>query len=471
MSEATTIILEVSFQQAKHTGNEEASCHGYAFIHEKPKQGAGCPNDTPTSQGYLGEKKNDSQDITLFGYIDAYLGILNDADRKDQPPGWVGPDAILLSKMLPEILEAHPNVTDIYLLEEGKRINSVWRKALDAENLDKVETHLADVITYLRNKNISLVPVQAPPSKKGLKNSELASSMVRDTDKFLRKFSEAKGYWNNKTEVNRLLASSRWYFATDGRTAEKVGDHVVYHMGAPSKEDELVGKPESDSHYSVVFLKEADPSMEFIRIHQLDAAEKAGQVGVAIARLDNIISSGNYALMDEYGEQSIRATRDGAVMLGNTTLSRVLNPPMLSWRAATATQDLENILSDYVNGKLGDQFHETDITDLLYVQEETKKKTITKLDPSIGTGCKSLSVDMKYSTGTHGGIYTTKILLGVDLPRRNTLSALADKEPKVKILTWAVSDVSFRFLTILEVDGEYGIWSGYYSNLRLVIKK
>jgi hypothetical protein len=111
----------------------------------------------------------------------------------------------------------------------------------------------------------------------------------------------------------------------------------------------------------------------------------------------------------------------------------------------------------------------TDITDLLFEKEETSKgKVKCKLKKELGTGVRSIDADIEYDTGKHKGTTTTTLVLDMDLPNRNALSALADRNPTVKVLTVRESDGSFRFASVMEAGDDIGIWSSIYSNLKLI---
>ena len=63
------------------------------------------------------------------------------------------------------------------------------------------------------------------------------------------------------------------------------------------------------------------------------------------------------------------------------------------------------------------------------------------------------------------------LTIGIDLPKRNALSALADKKPRVSLITWRESSFGFRVATIVETDDDIGIYAPSVSNLRMIPSK
>ncbi|MDU7869534.1 MAG: hypothetical protein E7J78_20715, partial [Pantoea sp.] len=93
-----------------------------------------------------------------------------------------------------------------------------------------------------------------------------------------------------------------------------------------------------------------------------------------------------------------------------------------------------------------------------------------KLNPkTITTATRSIEVDGSYAKDAgEDGMMKFLLTLAQDLPDRNTLNALGVEGVKVSLLTWPESGMAVRFATVIEANGDVGIWAGPYSNLQIV---
>jgi hypothetical protein len=287
----------------------------------------------------------------------------------------------------------------------------------------------------------------------------------------------AEGYWKYDSERHPMLANRRMYFNTVAEY-QKPGE---YYLGEHGTEDDLLGKRISDGAYSVVRLKEPDASIEFVRNHTTDLA--CGMDSIIMIRLDQLFSAGTHKEVMRYGTIAMPRANPARLDLNcldeepgpghkRKPLTRECRPPKLAMRAVEALSDLIDKLEMY---KAGDALvTATDLTEILY---ETRDKPVGKkaetvltmeLRPQFVVGFAALEVQANYRVGDGIAQVPVTLTLGIDLLNRNSLKRLEKAYPKVTLLTWLESPTSFRYATVVEADGDVGIWAGVYSNLRMV---
>lgn len=291
----------------------------------------------------------------------------------------------------------------------------------------------------------------------------------------LERISEPKGYWSRTVDVNRMLSKSYWYFNSriDEAALTTPCGRRVYHLGKHGDDDSMLGKPTSEVSYSVVFLKEPEPVLEKIRQH-ISAACGGVAERVIMARLDAIQQPKHYLDIAEHGCLHLEETDGRADLMSpeKVALVKEATPSLRAFSAINYLSSLEMLLALYVAQQsdqetVTDRYVITDITDQFYVREtDAKGKVTVKLLKEIDSSKRSLKPAVNYDTGTHKGSCEVALLLDMDLPSRNTLAALAARDPIVRVITWAESETAFRYATIVEADGEIGIWSSFHSNMR-----
>ena len=281
----------------------------------------------------------------------------------------------------------------------------------------------------------------------------------------------AKGYWNPTVNTNRMLSHRCWYFNAATTVDLKSPDgRYIYHLGSHGPDNTLWGKPDSETSYGVVYLKDKIPVLEQIRAKQRHFIRQ-NMDALFVANLNLITQSGLYREIETYGDRFLypRKLRIDLYSPTNVQLTEEANPPFLAYDAVAALTVLEGLLNEHIAQNVTDHLVYTDITDLLYDRLETKKKVTWKLKSTINNS--SLRVTAGYNIGNGEDTASLNLTMGTDIADRNTLSALAGLHPKVTVITWRESGVAYRFGTIIETADDVGIWCGYYQNVRIVAPK
>lgn len=282
--------------------------------------------------------------------------------------------------------------------------------------------------------------------------------------------SEAKGYWKPKVEINRIIAHSRWYFNTDCKIQYKTSTgHYVYHLGDHGKDDDFLGKPMSDASFSVLYLKEPEPALEALREYQR-GVDVENHNSIMISRLDyvfkptvyqEIVGNGGHFLEHKSHKLDLYNT-------DNLQITKELRPPRLAFNLVEVMSIMSGLLDQAIGDVPAKGIEMTDITETVYEFEEKKGKTTCKIKPDLTSAVKSLSVDVINPINQNST--TIPLTVGMDTPHRNALSALGPRHPRIQIVTWKESNRAFRYATVVTVDGDAGIFAGFYSNIHLLTK-
>lgn len=282
-------------------------------------------------------------------------------------------------------------------------------------------------------------------------------------------YNDSKGYWNPKNDYNRMFSQPRWYFTTnaavDGRSKD---GRYVYHCGAHGPKNEVLGKRVSDHAFSVLFLKEQEPVLEKVR--DLQSEISAGMYSdVVIGYLDKILSASMYSEITTHGNLFLsQATAERDLY---TTDEQLITQECRPARMAFVAVEQLNILEGMLESFIADDdptLVKTDITAYFYEQQEAKGKVTTKLKATVASSTKAIDVVGNYNTTGELKSATVTLTLAIDLPNRNALSALAERNPTVWLVTQRESDVGFRYSVVISAGDDTGIWSSIHSNLRII---
>jgi hypothetical protein len=290
---------------------------------------------------------------------------------------------------------------------------------------------------------------------------------------------DAKGFWNTKTERNRMLSLPNWYFAAYGEeTPTAPGERHTYYIGTIRDDIELIGKAIADASFAVLFLKDRDPVLDIVKQGTQDMHVGRPQ-GVMVGYLDHIFKPSVYDEFKNFGRDLlIKDRRNRRLMTKDKKLVlHEADPPGLAFRLMDHLGLLNDRLRDYLKMSefqdsgyaVKTHLRTTDLTDLIYEKTETKGKVSVKLRTSITSGTRSMKVLGNYRSEKGEDKEMSVVLtLAQDLPDRNTLAALAVEGVKVTLLTWPESTRAIRFAIVIESNGDVGIWAGPYSNLQIL---
>lgn len=473
----TGVVLYPDGGAKPNPGFAGLGIHGYLYREEVPKQGSGLKGWDLTAEGYL-ENQGKVAKVTPLHYYDAWASLppMNTNNRAElyaavlclqRIQGW----GVKKALVMPDSDYVRNGITDWvqgwiakgWVRKDGTPVpnQDLWKELLA----------LSDALT----SNGVVVDWQWVRGHSGHIGNDRADHAAttgrlaasRGTVTVTEKLADAKGYWSRSADHNPLLSQSNWYFNTHtgGAQLSPCG-RTVYHMGEHG-EDEHFGKKAGDTTVSVVFLKQPDPVLEMVRRFQ-DRVDDSSFNWVIIGQLNNILSSATYPELLEHGEYRLERPGRGLDLydVRDTHITKEQRPPKLAFAGIEAITLLEGQLVEYLKGDPTAVV--TDVTAELYVTEEKKNKSVTKLKPTITTSTRSLELNVGYRVGEELETKAMSLTVGIDIAKRNTLAALASATPTVKVLTWKESSKAFRYATIIETADDIGIWAGIYSNIHVL---
>lgn len=454
--------------------------HGFIYTDDVPKQGHGCKGFFPSPVGYAENSREDAAKVTVIKYIDG-CGSLIPESTNNRAELEAALQAIRLVRRLGIkrvhlILDSEYVLKGIPKLEAWKMNNWTLGSGDPVANVGQwVQVH--ELMTELVAAEIAVTWEWTRGHSDSIGNIAADQNATRGVivgrkgiNAIDITYSDTRGYWNPDIEYNRFLSESRWYFRTNTGHAHITPDkRWTYHLGNHGPDDELFGKRVSDANFSVVQLAQPDLVLETIREHQ-NKVEPSLFNMVVVGRMDNIFNPRNYR--DLMKNDSFYLQRMGVKVdlftADEQPLTRELRPPRLAFRAIESLSELENVLNDIQDEERKKFYTLTDITDILYETDSSKKKPVRKLKPNIDTSLATIEVDVNYNLTGEVKSVPHKLSIGIDTPKRNMLAAIASDEPQVFVVTWKESVLAFRYATVVKTQRDIGIWAGVYSNLRIV---
>lgn len=448
--------------------------HGYVYFEEEPKTGAGS-KEPPTTEGY-GDTRG--KKVTVVKYLDGYGGIphgtnnvaeLDAAYHAIRLVNRIGVKRAIIYSDSKYVLMS---LRDYAL----KWMQNGWVKS-DGEPVANKEywIRLTDEVALAKKENIEVQwrwikghsnnvgnDMADNHATRGLVCASKGSSV---TD---LRISDAQGYWKHDVERHPFLSSTNWYFITNGIPAfEKQNGFYTYYTGKHEDLDTL-GKKISTVHFGVAQLEKPETGLEIIKDFH-NRLDSRGFNDLIAGKLDNIFNPRIYADIEESQTAHLHKARgnykNDVLAFDKTLLTEHVHPARQAWNALAEIQMLESYLQEIRKGD-ADHLVMTDITDLIYEAVDSKKKTQRKL--KLENDASHLKADVLYDLGHGKKTANITLTIGVDIPKRTTLSALAHTEARLFVVTWKESTNAFRYGVLARSENEMVLWAAVYSNLRLV---
>lgn len=293
----------------------------------------------------------------------------------------------------------------------------------------------------------------------------IASRMGRET--FENISSTPDGYWNLKSFVNRLTPLKYWYFNTYSKTPVlSKTNKIIYHFGDHGKEDDFIGKPLSDTCYSIAFLNEPLKNLETIRNAQTQF-DYDGNNALIVAKHSVLNGGYNNLLMKTYGYKYLykEGKKKDLYNPNKVQLTKELNPPKTAFNLIEIMSNLQTKLEHFLDNDT-DKLCITELTDKIFELNQKNKLVLSK---DIKSTTKALDLKTKYEINNKTDTRIVTYTLGHDILDRNALAGLVDDDPKIYSITWKESSKGFRYATVVVLkNGDAAIYAGYYSNIVLI---
>lgn len=481
MNDKDSAVIYVDGGYMHKAGNGGWGLHGFTYNGAPPKRGSGNPKALPTAKGYSDSKDNL---VSVTNYIDG-AGPIESARSSTEVElvaaikalEWISENDIkhtVIKSDSKTVVDGASNwinkwKNNGWVKSDGKTVSSKnhWQTVDDLQTLIKSQQKTLE-FEWVKGHNGEFGNETVDQYAR-IGNS---LSMRGGTYSYLTT-KASLGYWNPKVSFNRLLGTGKWYFSTTDEQYQRDNGEYIYYVGDHGKEDELYGKPITSTSLTVLFLKQAEPVLETYRKLAVDLdVKKFG--AIMIGRLDNIFNKFQYTQIIEHGSSLLHWDNKRKDITTGCHQKKMLimeqNPPKLAYQAVETIHSLEKRLIEHLDEE--GFIMTSDVTDVFY---ETDKKGKTKLKKEIPLTIKTIELKAVYNTDkkntakkTENKTKDIKMIVGRDLPGRNTLNHLADTNPKIEVITWRESSKAIRYATVVTTDEGVGIWAGVYSNFLLV---
>lgn len=454
--------------------------HGFLYYPEEAKQGTGNPKVTPTPTGYI--PGGGKPAITVTHYVDGFGSLIPESTNNI---------AEMTAALRAMECARHHGITNLLIkMDSAYTLDGMsswmygwarqgWSKP-DGSEIANVELwkQLFEVRKDLEDNGVTIKLVKVK-GHSGVFGNDIADQNAsrgivagrNGISLDMTNVRDSRGYWNTKSERSRLFSHPTWLFGAQNEAEDRSPDgRFAYYLGDPREEDELLGKKIADATFSVLYLKEPEAVLETIR-KAVAAMGQGRYQGLSMGHLPQIFHADVYPEIQSYGDTLLSRDYENQRVLtaAGQLLTKEIRPARLAYHAIDALQSLEQLLQEYLNPIEGTRLRTTDLTALLYESDTSKKKPVFKLKSHITSAMRSLKVDANYAIGGSGtGVEKLTLTLGLDLPDRNTLAALAGETTKATLLTWPESATAIRYASVIEADGDVGIWSGVYANLHML---
>jgi ribonuclease HI len=472
--------------------------HGYLFSTEAPKKGTGLGKWIVTETGYADKTQYpDAVAVTPLGYFDGFgsysLAVTNNVGELDgairalslatdyaiksvlvisdskyvvenlnrgsvarwEKNNWIKPDGNPAANpnMWIKLLELKRD-----LEQKGVQIFFQWQKGHTGNKGNDRADHLATLgVNYSH---------QAPASR----NEIIASA--------------PDGYWKSDVERHPFLNLPFVLFTTD--KTRWVPNK--YYQVTTAKEVDQIGRRARDGSFAIVELDQ--PSVATDKVMLTHAQLEADLHRIVVIDNNAIHRGEMHDYIVEHGPYALRRRkphRDDLVALDQSVVSYHQDPALLTFRAIDKLEEYNTILECYKAG-LGEvdgiKLVQTDLTPILYETKievrkgkakkgdteaapDTVKETLL-LKPEYKVGYAKLEVEANYD---HDGVVKTlplSVMLGIDLLDRNSLKRLESHHPQITLLTWRPDELYFSYATIVKTTTCIGIWSGVFTNQRII---
>ena len=334
----------------------------------------------------------------------------------------------------------------------------------------------------------------------GVNISLLYGASIADQPQIHRCSFEANKYWNYSIDRHPLLHFKRLYF-NNSEINKPSGDYLfkepeeVYYLADTGKDDNLFGTGNQDHAFAVIHIpKEVDPIINLVKKVHREAAQDA--TGVVMMRLDKLYKPSIHRLIDAHKRHSLVPkvkSRINVNFLDDTPITEEVFPPGQIFRAISIFTTLEQLLVAYTNLSSDEEQREKfenekhviwptpqsgsvyfqEITELFYESLTKKNQTFLNLRKDIPQGKTVISLNLSFKPTTASDRElkaSLPILLGADLPPRNSLKRIETENPKISIVFWPIGDLIYQCAYIVETRNANnesdikGIWTNYFSN-------
>lgn len=467
-----------------------AGIHGYIYKGMSEKQENILGKWTPTKTGYV-ERKENAPSVDILNFVDIIKGLSNVTSSSHT-------ELNAINRALEWLEGYEEEVESVLIISDSKNVIQGITGWISGWKKRNWKTSTGEPVKFLElwqevdgrldrlrnNRNIKITFEWIKGHDGNLGNEKADNLATRgillnkngDTKVHVT-VSETKGYWTPPSNVraHRLLDGPRMYTSTYTREGSDDGS-VIYYIGSHGAKERLSeeqGKVYPCNYLSVIRMPEADPVLSKMDELILSLEEARGGIkGTLVTyNLQNLLTARFYSeVVDEgltFTERKLRPitvnTATGA------PLAEEIFPVGRAFRLVDYCSIVKNRLTkiDTASDIRRESILKT------FFDEVTKKDGTTeyKIRKDITTATKSVKVDVEFSTSStdiNDELFKKKVtlILGIDTPTRNVLSALSKEIVNMDIVSWRDSPNSVRYGVYIKLStGHDGLWIKYDANL------
>lgn len=472
-----------------HSKRGGAGVHGYTYTTMSEKQENVNGKWTPTATGYV-EKAVDIPSVAIIEYIDIAKGLKNVTSSSQT-------ELSAIYELLKWIDEHNEEFKTVRIYTDSKNIvsgingwinrwrNSNWKTAAgEPVKFTELWKDVDEVITRIRES--TTVEIEWIKGHNGHLGNDKADALAgrgiilsANGDKeTLVRISDRKGYWNPTPSVAppRLLAGPRLYTSTYSRQRFDADAPNIYYIGSHGAKERLAeeqGKVYPCNYLSVIRTNTSDPVIGAMQDLILDIEEaRGGVLGTLVTfNVQNLLTGRYY---DEVLREGLRFTdrKTKPIVVSSAAgapLAEEIYPVGRAFRLADYCVTLGGVLEAIDKDNM---IRRESMIDLFFDKVTKKDKTEElKIRKDVTSATKSIKVDGQFSVSTKDVneiAFKRKVtlILGIDTPGRNVLSALAKEIEAFDLVSWRESKNTVRYGTYIRLTtGEDGIWAKYDANL------
>lgn len=283
-----------------------------------------------------------------------------------------------------------------------------------------------------------------------------------------------KEFENPENDFNKMVSATRWFFDThvpEEFFVERDG-YRVYDFGRVEKDKNYYGKITPDVTYSKLFTKRPiellDKLFNFMVKHvknndgYLSAGDLSYVTSKDVARM--LEKAPGLPVKHQIVSPFLNQGGERPVML------ELIKPTLMAYRIRDTLFALDIIFEAWQkkdeHGVAGySTFY--DITDRIFVKETNAKGVVKlKVNPEYTQLTTAFKVPVKHPKAVKDVVIM--LLVGYDIPERNSFSSVEDPDVKVWAVTDTRNDQGLRYATVVETNEFVYVHSSASANLRVL---
>ena len=470
-SRVTGAVIYTDGSARPNPGYNGWGAHGYLYTYSNKPIGNGNLKEYPTTEGYVSkkDKSGDVQYVEVLGYLD-WFGSYTEPRTNNAAELSAFIDTV--NKLLEDYtLQELTVLTDSEYLKKGiENWMDVWIRhdwiRQDGQPVSnkglwlEVKAILEEIDE--RGINYKLIKVPAHSNVYGNERADtlaLLGTLYSRKGESRKEFTikPPKGYFKPVIDKHPFLNFKRMYYNTL-RDYNKLGhyfiaDHVKDNRDSKKK---YIGKKAANASYAVIEITNPDPVIERVREKTYELFGTINEV--MYLRLDRLYNKEIYPMVMEHADAVLTRTESGEAtnisFMDRTPLATMVIPSSLIYKAINYSNILEDILHWYKNGQRDKSFTFHDVTGYLYRTDSHKLHS----DITTQTDLLHIEIDIQ------GKKIRPPVVVGYDLPDRNTLKKIEGKETRVYLVSYQVSESHIRYHCLIETKDAVGVWANFFAD-------